>query len=985
MEATARTRRKSSIFILLLLFLVLCTLASISAAAPVPTPSQAGGGKAGGQAQCLYVTNTGNGRLQVIDVATARPLPFWTLESSSGSSSSSATPSPSLSDEGITSPSATPLSEEERLVMGANQTGLTVGKNPTGLWIEHPYLFISYKWQGHISIYDLNKGLELVGRIENQKLLWCWSGQIGFSRDILYVTCIDDLQIHRFRWEGPDRSLLNFTILSSIPTLRPTYGLKYSNKTDNTSALLVSTPSANTVYLLNTSSPTAATELQPFVQQPEPVVSYSGIETRFDTLYVIDGTNSFVRYFSMSDPNISGIFIDFSVEANNTLVYQLSDFVDLEFGNYNATTGQPSNLFITSQRSDRIELFDADGKYLGPFLVGKEDGTTISEPQNLFFHSCPVLSYPQMNSQNAGKSEGFNIDLLLGLLVPLVAILILLVFVFPLALFFIYSYRNRRRTFDPMDEEEMGGTQPDKERRKYVYREIEPTDLTLGDILGVGAFGKVYQGCWRGGPVAVKVFDTVKLSEANDDVIDEIRKEAEMMEKLGNHPSVISFVGAITRPSEHFNGVALVTEYCSRGSLFELLVKGRARVPPALLVRMARDAAAGIRHLHRERIIHRDIAARNVLVSENYNAYIADFGLARVLKGDTDTTNSNFGPVRWMAPEAMVRREYSEASDAFSFGVLLWEMVTRKVPWRGVDSSQIIIAVAQKNTRLKIPKGCDPILRKIMKGVWKENPRQRMTMAQVLQTLTDYYSILAQYEAESDCDAATDSESESVWGTSGERQARSRSAGDPADGCGKDEKCNSDEGGARVAATDSAVALVPRLRPAQLVQRRVGAAGSDAFHICSPLSPRRHRRHHRPREAEARELRAEVRSDSWEVYTCSLPPLPSSASPPQALDPIGTAAYEKEDEDEDDNDDEQKTESDSEYENENEAGRERQTETETEDEVCRESSGDTQLSPITPRFALDESVEVYTSLTVPATKRRRCTVSDGFLEQQPEQ
>jgi hypothetical protein len=128
-------------------------------------------------------------------------------------------------------------------------------------------------------------------------------------------------------------------------------------------------------------------ELQPFVQQPEPVVSYSGIETRFDTLYVIDGTNSFVRYFSMSDPNISGvrllspratpaflvlrpahhasvlavvlynqIFIDFSVEANNTLIYQLSDFVDLEFGNYNATTGQPNNLFITSQRSDRVRL-----------------------------------------------------------------------------------------------------------------------------------------------------------------------------------------------------------------------------------------------------------------------------------------------------------------------------------------------------------------------------------------------------------------------------------------------------------------------------------------------------------------------------------------------------------------------------------------------------------------------------------------------------
>jgi hypothetical protein len=129
----------------------------------------------------------------------------------------------------LISASASPLTSEERLMMGANQTGLTVGKNPTGLWIEHPYLFISYKWQGHISVYNLERGVELVGRIEKQGLFWCWSGQIAMSYDILYVTCIDDNQIHRFRWEGPDRSLLNFTILDSINTPRPTYGLKYFN------------------------------------------------------------------------------------------------------------------------------------------------------------------------------------------------------------------------------------------------------------------------------------------------------------------------------------------------------------------------------------------------------------------------------------------------------------------------------------------------------------------------------------------------------------------------------------------------------------------------------------------------------------------------------------------------------------------------------------------------------------------------------------
>jgi hypothetical protein len=131
-------------------------------------------------------------------------------------------------------------------------------------------------------------------------------------------------------------------------------------------------------------------ELQPFVQQPEPVVSYSGIETRGDMLYVIDSTNSFVRSFGLSNPDVTSVrhsldarrerialrqrasplclhdrgrcgkhtqvFIDFSVQANNTLIYQLSDFVDLEFGSYNTTTGQPNTLFITSQRNDRVRL-----------------------------------------------------------------------------------------------------------------------------------------------------------------------------------------------------------------------------------------------------------------------------------------------------------------------------------------------------------------------------------------------------------------------------------------------------------------------------------------------------------------------------------------------------------------------------------------------------------------------------------------------------
>lgn len=104
-----------------------------------------------------------------------------------------------------------------------------------------------------------------------------------------------------------------------------------------------------------------------------------------------------------------------------------------------------------------------------------------------------------------------------------------------------------------------------------------------------------------------------------------------------------------------------------------------------------------------------------------------------------------------MAPESMIKREYSEASDAFSFGVLLWvalffiffyasclsnlltifnfflqqEMVTRKHPWGGLQPMQVVIAVTKENTRLKIPADCDPILRNIIRACWKEKPERR--------------------------------------------------------------------------------------------------------------------------------------------------------------------------------------------------------------------------------------------------------------------
>jgi len=249
------------------------------------------------------------------------------------------------------------------------------------------------------------------------------------------------------------------------------------------------------------------------------------------------------------------------------------------------------------------------------------------------------------------------------------------------------------------------------------------------------------------------------LNEAEEAKLMEIREEAEMMHKLGNHPNIIGFVGAVTIPrsGEEKTHLCLVTEYCQYGSLYDLIVVRQSEIPLVTLIRMARDAAAGILHLHREGVIHRDIAARNVLVGADHNIFIADFGMARIKQSeDVNTTKTQTGPVKWMAPECLIHRQYSEASDCYAYGVLLWEMVTKRTPWEGLDPIQVVVAVTKKNTRLLIPPSCDPVLKKIIKSVWQEQPAKRMTMTNIVTMLTSYHDTLKAVYQEMSSDSDSD-------------------------------------------------------------------------------------------------------------------------------------------------------------------------------------------------------------------------------------
>lgn len=282
-----------------------------------------------------------------------------------------------------------------------------------------------------------------------------------------------------------------------------------------------------------------------------------------------------------------------------------------------------------------------------------------------------------------------------------------------------------------------------------TVRVIKVGDLELQQKIGEGNFGVVYRGKWRGTTdVAIKV---IKLKGGDDEAeLAKVREETEheiaVMQRVGNHLNVVQFIGMVIDEEE--GKLYTVTSYYPKGSMHDMLIKNRASNPTTHqdLVRMARDAAAGILHLHSEGVVHRDIAMRNCLVSEGGVVAISDFGTSRFFDADADdggTTKNTMGPVRWMAPECLsVATEedsrgathnvsaYSKASDAWSFGVMLYEMAARDTPYSGIPLTRIAVEVARGTLRLQPPADAPPVFAEIMDGVFVVNPADRMTMKQ---------------------------------------------------------------------------------------------------------------------------------------------------------------------------------------------------------------------------------------------------------------
>ncbi|KAK9402244.1 ephrin type-A receptor 3 [Crotalus adamanteus] len=265
-------------------------------------------------------------------------------------------------------------------------------------------------------------------------------------------------------------------------------------------------------------------------------------------------------------------------------------------------------------------------------------------------------------------------------------------------------------------------------------RELEASSIAIDKVVGAGEFGEVCSGRLRLPSkkeisVAIKTLKVGYTEKQRRDFLG----EASIMGQF-DHPNIIRLEGVVTKSKP----VMIVTEYMENGSLDSFLRKHDAQFTVIQLVGMLRGIASGMKYLSDMGYVHRDLAARNILINSNLVCKVSDFGLSRILEDDPEaayTTRGGKIPIRWTSPEAIAYRKFTSASDAWSYGIVLWEVMSygERPYWE--MSNQDVIKAVEEGYRLPPPMDCPAALYQMMLDCWQKDRNNRPKFEQIVSIL----------------------------------------------------------------------------------------------------------------------------------------------------------------------------------------------------------------------------------------------------------
>lgn len=258
------------------------------------------------------------------------------------------------------------------------------------------------------------------------------------------------------------------------------------------------------------------------------------------------------------------------------------------------------------------------------------------------------------------------------------------------------------------------------------------SEITLGHRIGAGAFGEVYQASWRRSRIAVKRLLCQRLTES---ARGEFMQEMEIMSNL-RHPNIVRFLGACLEPLQ----MSILFELCAT-SLYEVLHVRKQELTMEYAITLTQQIGLGIFYLHQCKlpVLHLDLKSANVLLDEHGVAKVCDFGLSHIKK-ETAVTTARMGSPQWSAPEILRGQPHDESADTYSFGVLLYEIMSRRLPYTGMDTFQVVMGVITRMlARPELPQDCafPQQLQELMRTCWCEGAAGRPRFNQILDVVDD--------------------------------------------------------------------------------------------------------------------------------------------------------------------------------------------------------------------------------------------------------